>query len=178
MPNQKKKSKETKMSEEKKKPEEKTPPGKEMTPQKQITQSKKASPETQSWHEHMWRETQQTPNRLEDAAKFLATMISVSLSLFLALGKTTLADSATSITAKVSIGLWVLSLIGAFLVLFPRHYPSSRVSVELMKKAHKRITRYKYWLLAASSVLFLAALSIMACLYFFGTVPCPAVVLE
>jgi hypothetical protein len=131
-----------------------------------IIQGKRPAPDTQSWREHMWKEKQQTPNRLEDVAKFLATMISISLSMFLAVGKTTLTDSEGP--AKLSIALWLLSLIAAFLVLFPWRYKYSSVSVASMKEAHARIVRHKYWLLALSSVLFLAALSILARLYFFG----------
>ena len=133
-----------------------------------IIQGKRPAPDTQSWREHMWKEKQQTPNRLEDAAKFLATMISISLSLFLTVGKSTLTDSGGP--AKLSIALWLLSLIAAFLVLFPWRYKYSSVSVASMKEAHARIVRYKYGLLALSSVLFLAALSILTCLYFFGAV--------
>ena len=154
------KATETKPTETKPAQENPTPP--------RIIPGKRPAPDTQSWREHMWKETQQTPNRLEDVAKFLAAMISISLSLFLAVDKTALADSGGP--AKLSIALWLLSLIAAFLVLFPWRYKYSSVSVASMKEAHARIVRHKYGLLALSSILFLAALSILAGLYFFGGV--------
>ena len=149
------------------KPTETKPAQAKATPPR-ITPGKRPAPDTQSWREHMWKETQQTPNRLEDTAKFLAAMISISLSLFLAVDKTALTDSGGP--AKISIALWLLSLIAAFLVLFPWRYKYSSVSVASMKEAHARIVRHKYGLLALSSVLFLAALSLLAGLYFFGGV--------
>ena len=47
--------------------------------------SRKILPEETRWLEHLRRLEQDIPNRIEDAAKFLATMISVSLSFFLAM---------------------------------------------------------------------------------------------
>jgi len=43
--------------------------------EKEIIKSKKSAPDTRSWYEYIWREKQETPKRLEDAAKFLVTMI-------------------------------------------------------------------------------------------------------
>ncbi len=135
-----------------------------MTAEK-IIKSKKASPETRSWREYILREQQETPSRLEDAAKFLAAMISISLSMFLAIGKTTFSDCANNAAVKWSISLWMLSLIAAFLVLFPWPRAYASVSADSIKKMHKRMARQKYALLIASSVLFLAALFILACLF-------------
>ena len=56
--------------------------------QEKIIKSRKSIPDTRSWYEFFWREKQETPNRIEDAAKFVATMISISLTIFLAIGKT------------------------------------------------------------------------------------------
>ena len=39
------------------------------------------TPEDTSWREHKWAEQQKVPERIEDAAKFLATMISISLTI-------------------------------------------------------------------------------------------------
>jgi hypothetical protein len=130
-----------------------------------ILKSRKTAPDTRSWYEHIWREKQETPKRLEDAAKFLASMISISLSIFLAIGKTAFENSRGSFLIKLSLILWLLSLIVSFSVLFPWRYKYVSESVKSIKEMNQRVARDKYALLILSLVLFLSALSILAYLF-------------
>ncbi len=129
--------------------------------------SRKPAPDTRSWYEYVWREKQETSNRLEDAAKFLATMISISLSIFLAIGKTSFENYENKIFLKLSILLWLFSLLVSFFVLFPWRYRYSSTAVDSIKEMHQKVVRVKYWFLIASLVLFLSALSILVCLFLF-----------
>ncbi|KKK53079.1 hypothetical protein LCGC14_3098370 [marine sediment metagenome] len=45
---------------------------------------KRCEVDTQSWYEYKWKEQQETPRRLEDAAKFLSGTISICLAPFFA----------------------------------------------------------------------------------------------
>ncbi len=128
--------------------------------------SKIPPPDTDSWYEYILKAQQETPNRLEDAAKFLAGMISISLSIFLAVGKTAFEKYADSAGIKAAVILWILSLVFSFLVLFPWRYKYVSVDVENIKAVHRRIVYNKYVLLIMSSTFFLGALVILGWLFF------------
>ena len=120
--------------------------------------AKKATPEDQSWLEHSWKNQQEEPSRLEDAAKFLAGMISISLTIFLKINQ----DGAVSIakyegTSWIVVS-WLLSLIFSFAVLYPFSYRFAPNSVDSIKKMHQRVVRTKQILLAVSVALFLLSL--------------------
>ncbi|MDY6933811.1 MAG: hypothetical protein SVZ03_06265 [Spirochaetota bacterium] len=124
--------------------------------------STKPSPDTRSWIEYTWKEEQDTPNRLEDAAKFLASMISISLTIFLAIGKSSFEVKETSWSIKAAIILWLISLLASFFVLFPWRYRYASESVQSIKAMHRRVVFVKRLLLVISLVLFLASLTILA----------------
>ena len=128
--------------------------------------SSKPSPDTRSWLEYTWQEEQDTPNRLEDAAKFLASMISISLTIFLAIGKSALKANETSWSIKAALVMWLISLLASFFVLFPWRYRYVSESVQSIKAMHRRVVFVKRLLLVISLVLFLASLSILAFLFF------------
>lgn len=135
--------------------------------QEKMIKGRKSAPDTQSWYEYIWHEKQQAVNRIEDAAKFLATMISVSLTIFLAIGKTAFEKSQDSFLIKLSVLLWILSLLVSFFVLFPWRYRYVSISVSSIKEMHQKVIRDKYILLILGLVLFLLALSILAFLFLF-----------
>ncbi len=123
-------------------------------------------PDTDSWYEYIWKAQQETPNRLEDAAKFLAGMISISLSIFLAVGKTAFDKCADSAAIKGAVLLWLLSLVFSFLVLFPWRYKYVSVDVKNIKAVHRRIVKNKYILLIMSSTFFWGALGVLGWVLF------------
>jgi hypothetical protein len=128
--------------------------------------SEPPSPDTKSWYDYIYKAEQETPNRIEDAAKFLATMISVSLSIFLAIGKSGFEKYADSFPVKLSVVMWIASLLLSFIVLYPQKYRYSGESVESIKEMHRKIIRRKRFLLTASLLLFLTALCTLAYHFF------------
>ena len=53
--------------------------------EKQTLQSQPTGPDTEKWHEFLIKEQQETPKRLEEAAKTLTGIISITLALFLSI---------------------------------------------------------------------------------------------
>jgi len=127
-----------------------------------------AGPEKESWWYFQLKEKQETPKRMEDAAKFLATMISVSLTVFLAsAGKDGLSASGIPISTSISLVLWFLSLIFAFLVLFPFRYRFAKDSVDSYCEAHAKIVRVKRGMLFCSVLFFFMALLMLGVVFLF-----------
>ncbi len=132
-----------------------------MTEEKKEVTARKATPEEKSWLEFLQKAEQETPNRLEDAAKFLATMISISLSLFLVLGKPLLEQPQLPALLWSGLALLLLALLSAFDVLFPRRYRFARQSAKNIREMHEKVVTTKYRLLLASVVLYLLAFIVL-----------------
>ena len=129
--------------------------------------SKKASPEAQKWHEHQLEVQQKTPERLEEAAKFLSGMISISLSIFLIGDEKLFQGAASSVVVFASIA-WLLSLLAALLVIFPRQYDYHQQSAESIKAMHTKVVRWKYLLLVLSAALFFMAMVVLVAVLLFS----------
>ena len=128
--------------------------------EKKVTKSKEPPGDAEEWFDYIRQQERKTPDRLEDAAKFLATMIAISLSIFMAV---TQAGGVSIIawTGRIALFAWLLSLLFAFLVLFPFRYRCVSASVKSIKSMHSRIVRTKWILLILSTFLFFAALCIL-----------------
>ncbi len=126
-----------------------------------------AGPEKESWVRFSWKEKQETPKRYEDAAKFLASMISISLAIFLSIaGKNGLSTPQHTTGIRVALVLWFLSMLLAFIVLFPLPYKYAKDSIASFQKAHAKIVRVKGFLLSASLVSYFIALFILGAIFF------------
>lgn len=125
-----------------------------------VVKSKEPPKDAEEWIDYIREEERKTPERLEDSAKFLATMIAISLSIFTAITK---ASGVVAINwpARIALLACLLSLIFAFLVLFPFRYRCLSTSVKSIKSMHTRIVRIKWVLLILSAFLFFAALCIL-----------------
>lgn len=134
----------------------------------EVIQGQKPSPGTREWLEYFNDMIRKTPDRLEDAAKFLASMISISLAILLAFFKTGSAPPPTSNGfIKISLVCWLLSLVLAFFVLFPFRYNCLSISTDQIKKKHKLIIRNKRYLLMAAASMFVLALLLLALPFLF-----------
>ena len=132
----------------------------------ELVKSKPAGPEKESWYQYRMKEEQETPKRLEDAAKFLAFMISVSLTIFLAVtGASGKGDFSISRGAAAALIFWILSLLLSFFVLFPFRYRFSSVSIKTFQQVHQGIVRVKRSLLILSLVFFFTALLLLVYLF-------------
>jgi hypothetical protein len=128
--------------------------------EKKMVKSKEPPKDAEEWFEYISQEERRTPERLEDAAKFLATMIAISLSIFTAVSKAG-GVLVFNWPARIALFAWLFSLLLAFLVLFPFRYRCLSTSVKSIKTMHARIVRIKWVLLILSSFLFFAALCIL-----------------
>ncbi len=124
-----------------------------------------ASSETRSWHEYVRKSRQEEPKRLEDAAKFLAGMISISLTIFLDLNEKAFEGMESSTVTSVIVIAWLLSLLSAFLVLFPTPYRFAKNSAEDIEKMQRKVVKNKQRLLYVSAALFMFALGMLAFIY-------------
>jgi hypothetical protein len=126
-----------------------------------------APPDTKSWFEYSWKLQQGVPERLEDAAKFLAIMISLSLTII-----STALDQIKAIVVKpififFGLMLWLAALFFAFMVLFPRKYRFHSMSMESIKRTHARIVRTKQVRLFIAVVLYFIPFVMLAVRYAF-----------
>jgi hypothetical protein len=127
-----------------------------------------APPDTKSWFEYSWKLQQGVPERLEDAAKFLAIMISLSLTIIsTALGQLK-AVVVQPVFIFIGLMLWLAALFFAFMVLFPRKYRFHSMSMESIKKTHALIIRTKQVRLFVAVVLYFIPFVILAVLYLFS----------
>lgn len=133
-----------------------------------IIAAKKASEADQSWIKHQREVEQKTPERIEDAAKFLSGMISISLTIFLKLNPDGFKEMAGSGLLNAAVILWIFSLVCTFLVLFPAPYRYNDSSSASIKKMHKRVVKYKYWMLGLGAGFFIVALGVLVALFVAG----------
>ncbi len=70
------------------------------------------------WQNYLRDNKAKEGERLEDAAKFLSGMISVSLTIFLKINSEAFVGMGKSGWAVAVVGLWLLSLALSFLVFF------------------------------------------------------------
>lgn len=116
------------------------------------------------WLDHARADLQKQPERLEDTAKFITGIVSISLTIFISNQPEDLA-AWTRNWFLVATLLWLLSVVVSVFVLFPRRYTyRSDDPVDVMQ-AYKRVVRNKHFLLIISLGLFIGALAV-ACYAF------------
>jgi Ca2+/Na+ antiporter len=128
-----------------------------------ILQAQPAPPEAAHWLAYLRQQREQTPQRLEEAAKFLSGMVSISFTIVAA-------NIATQLAAHQGLSIamlltWLLSLFFAFWVIFPKQYKVVSNAADSIKAMHQQSVSNKYKLLAISVVLFFIALSLLFLLY-------------
>lgn len=123
-------------------------------------QGESLTPEDQSWLDHFEKTQQETPKRLEDAAKFLTGIISVCLTIFLKLSNQPL-EGIKDILAKGTMLFWFVSVIAALYVLFPHQYKQARDSLTQIKDTHNEIVTHKKRYFYTSVAFFIAGLALL-----------------
>lgn len=124
-----------------------------------------APPDTKSWFEYSWKLRQEIPNRFEDAAKFLATIIALTLAI-----TSTALDKLKVIFIHpiilfIALIFWLVALLFAFLVLFPEKYQFHSKSIESIKKTTDQIVRTKQKRFVISTVFYFIPLLILTIAY-------------
>jgi hypothetical protein len=124
-----------------------------------------APPETKSWFEYSWKLRQEIPNRFEDAAKFLVTIIALTLAI-----TSTALDKLEIIFIHplllfIVLVFWLIALLFAFLVLFPEKYQFHSKSIESIKQTNEQIGRTKQRRFVIATVFYFIPLLILAVAY-------------
>ena len=134
--------------------------------QKQISrQGKMSSPEIESWMVYSWEIKQQTPARLEDAAKYLSVMMTVAITLFLGVvGKNELATLSSWWVKLISL-CWCVSLILSFIVLYPKKYHFHSSSAESIQQMTEKIIQWKQRLFFAASLFFVLGMLMLVWIF-------------
>ncbi len=105
-------------------------------------------PDAKSWLEHAVKMQQEAPKRFEEAAKFLTTIISLTLTLYLT------ASHRIPINPILAAS-WFIALFLAFMVMYPRKYTFNRQSAEnIKKKAEEMVKRKRRFFIAAALLYF------------------------
>ncbi|MEZ4941623.1 MAG: hypothetical protein R3D58_12160 [Saprospiraceae bacterium] len=123
------------------------------------------TPEEEAWH--VWRraDEQDTPKRLEEAAKFCTGLYGITYAILLGSDANAL-RYANENTLKLVAGLWLVSLVAAFVVIFPLPWVYRSDSAASIAAMHRRVVRFKYRALLLSAGLYLFALGVLTWLYF------------
>lgn len=123
------------------------------------------TPEEEAWH--VWRraDEQDTPKRLEEVAKFCTGLYGITYAILLGSDANAL-RYANENTLKLVAGLWLVSLVAAFVVIFPLPWAYRSDSATSIAAMHRRVVRFKYRALMLSAGLYLFALGVLTWLYF------------
>ena len=116
-----------------------------------------ASEADKSWLAYAQKEKQETPKRLEDTAKFLVAIISISLTVFISKRPDVLADWTKTTFMGVAL-IWMASVLSSFLVMFPWRYKFNPDSAEDIRAAFRKISVVKRGFLFLSVALYLLGL--------------------
>ena len=112
-----------------------------------------------SWLAHAQKEKQEAPKRLEETAKFLVAIVSISLTVFISNrpeGLETWTDTAFIGVAVI----WMISVLLSFFVLFPWRYQFNPESAEDIERAYRKISNTKWLWLVLSLAFYLLGLGI------------------
>lgn len=129
----------------------------------------------ESWIEHVQADIQKQPERLEETAKYLTGIISISLTIFISNPPKGLAAWTSSWFTTATI-IWMASAVLSIFVLFPWRYTLNEDSPEDIKRAYAKITKRKRRVLVLTLVAFLLALGLATYAFLAGAVPTPTVV--
>ena len=132
---------------------------------KQRLPAKKPPPEVKSWHEYSWKLQQTAPERIEDAAKFIATMISITLSIFFASLKNFQQSFATVNLLIFVLVCWLAALFCAFFVILPTKYKFVSKSADDIKRMLSTIINTKKNVLLLTMLLYILPFIILIIVY-------------
>ena len=120
------------------------------------------------WIEYQLKEKQDTLKRLEDTAKYLSGLASVSLTILLAPNKEAFRLFDCSWLLKTGILCWLISILFTLAVLFPFRYKYMENSAQSIRTMFKRTTALKYTLLILGTFFYMAGICITVYMYLFA----------
>ncbi|MFN0034056.1 MAG: hypothetical protein ACKVUS_03250 [Saprospiraceae bacterium] len=121
-----------------------------------------ATPDEEAWHIFRRTSEQETPKRLEEAAKYLSGLISIAFTIFISRDEEVFRRAADGAGVTVACLFWLLSLVATLFVIFPLRWEQVSQSAADIERVHRASVRHKYRLLLAGVGLFLLALGMLA----------------
>ena len=118
-----------------------------------------STPEEVEWIKYGQELQKEAPKRYEEAAKFLAGLVGICLTIFLKLDGTALAGHGW--LPKTAALIWVVSVILSFLVFLPFKYRTDFESAAAIEHAVSRSAQRKRVFLMISALLFLLGLLLL-----------------
>lgn len=137
------------------------------TENKNIPKGQTISPEEAAWLAHAQAEQQKSPDRVEEAAKYLAGIIAISLTIFIDKRPNNLADWTTNWLTLAAI-LWMLATFLSLFVLFPFPYTYQQDNPDSIKAAFQKVARRKRAVLSIAVILFVIALTLAVGVFILG----------
>ncbi|SIO46034.1 hypothetical protein [Chitinophaga niabensis] len=134
-------------------------------------QATAATTTDKSWLDWQQKEKQETVKRLEDTAKFLSGISSLSLSILLGVNREALKHFSNSTGLKIALCCWLLSVVFTLIVVFPFRYKYASNSADAIRALYQRISQTKFLLLVLGTLLYLAGLSMMVYFYLYRQAP-------
>jgi Na+/melibiose symporter-like transporter len=116
-----------------------------------------ATPDEVAWQEFHRKSRQETPKRIEDAAKYLSGIVSVVFAIYNAAHK---GEPQSAIPHLASV-LLLISLAASLVVIFPLRRRVAAASAASIQKELRSAIRWKYWLLVVSALFLLAGTAAM-----------------
>jgi hypothetical protein len=124
-----------------------------------------ATSEEKSWIEYQRSESQGTLKRLEETAKYLSGLSSISLTIILGPNHDLFKTVQNTALLKTAMVSWLLSILFTLVVVFPFRYRYVSNSFPSIKGTHQKIARLKFIFLILGSVLYLTGISLVVYLY-------------
>jgi len=124
-----------------------------------------ATEEEIAWHAFRRQSEQETPKRLEEAAKYLSGMISIAFTIFVSRDEAVFQRGEDCNAVTMACLFWLLSLVATLFVIFPLRWRQVSQSAQDIEQVHQASVRLKYGLLIAGVCLFMFALGVLAWIF-------------
>ena len=130
-----------------------------------------ATSEEKSWIEYQRSESQGTLKRLEETAKYLSGLSSISLTIILGPNHDIFKTLQNTSLLKAGMISWLLSILFTLVVVFPFRYRYIGNSFSSIRHTHQKIARLKFAFLILGAILYLTGISLVVYLYLFFQAP-------
>ena len=121
-----------------------------------------ATPEEEAWHAYRRQSEQETPKRLEEAAKYLSGIMSIVFTILTTRDPAVFQRNAIGAAVTAASAFLLLALVATLFVVFPLRWRQVSQSAADIERVHRASVRLKYGLLVTGAVFFMLALGILA----------------
>jgi len=136
-------------------------------------QATSSAPADISWIEYQRAEQQGTLKRLEETARYLSGLTSISLTLIVGGNHELLRQFNTAVLFRIGLAGWLLSIFCSLAAVFPFRYIYLANSADSIRKSNNKAARIKLCFLVAAALFYLVGISIFAWLFCLVQVDAP-----